>query len=88
MVDQKPKHSIMDLLPATTPDYAAPMWLGALQFSLGHSHTLDLYRAATGDKWEPSAVPINQMIDDSTDRKWHFVQSFTLWFNANIWGEF
>ena len=34
MATTSPKHDIMDLFPATTPNYAVEMWLGALQFSL------------------------------------------------------
>ena len=27
------------------------------------------------------------MIDDATDMPWHFIKSFTLWFNENVWGD-
>ena len=40
----KLEHDILDLLPATTPDYAAPMWLGALQFALGDDWAVGRYR--------------------------------------------
>ena len=87
MATTSPKHDIMDLFPATTPNYAVEMWLGALQFSLNDAPTVEAYRVDTGDKWKPSAVPIDQMIDEATDRKWHFVKQFTLWFNTNVWGD-
>ena len=63
------------------------MWLGALRFSLEYAPTVAAYRADTGDKWKPGATPIDQMIDDATDRSWQFMKQCTLWFNANVWGD-
>ena len=85
---QEPIHNILDCLPAGTPEWAAPAWLGALAWALGGEEVLDQYRQETGDQWRPAITAVDRMIDEATGRDWQFVEAFAKWFNVNFWGEF
>ena len=81
------KHSLFECAPATTPEFIYPAWLGAVSWALRTPSIVGEYRENTGDQWMPSKSPIERMIDEATDREWVFVESFTGWFNQNIWGD-
>lgn len=83
--DNKP-WTISALLPADTPEYMLPAWLGCIRYALGNPEIVAAFRHATGNKWEPGKTPLDRMIDEATgaDRAW--VEAFVRWVNVNVWG--
>ena len=61
-------------------------WLSALRVAIGEKAILEAYREDTGDQWRPARTPIEQMIDDVVKSEKLFIESFTKWFNVNVWG--
>lgn len=70
-----------------TSELAMLAWLGALHFAIGDDDALAKFRADTGNKWRPSRIPIERMIDEVTGAEREFILSFVRWFNRSIWGE-
>ena len=67
--------------------YMTLAWAGALLAAIETPAVLAQYREDTGDHWQPGRTPIDRMVDDATGREWMFVEAFTKWFNANVWGD-
>lgn len=74
------------LMPADTPDYMAPAWIGCIHWAIGDADILAAFRAETGNTWTPARNGLDMMIDQATvvDRK--FIEQFIQWVNINIWG--
>lgn len=85
--DQHDTRLVTDLVPDGMPADRVPAWVGGLQWAVGDTDMVNLYRADTGDQYRPAETTIDQMVDDAVDREWKFVQDFARWFNANVWGD-
>lgn len=79
--------SIESFLPADTPDYMLPAWLGCISWALQEPGVVAAFRAETGHHWQPGTTPLEHMIDEATaDSPRAFIEAFILWVNANVWG--
>lgn len=78
--------NLEELMPADTPVYMMPAWLGCLSWAIGKDEIVAAFRKDTGLQWSPARSPFEQMIDQSTGADWAFIQAFVLWVNENVWG--
>lgn len=76
-----------ELMPADTPDYMAPAWVGCMQWAIGKPEIRAAFEAETGHHYSPPQSPIDRMIDQATSHGSAYVKAFVLWANENVWGE-
>ena len=74
------------LMPADTPDYMAPAWLGALHWAIQRPEFLDRFSKETYTSWRPGLTHHDRMIDRATGADQKFIEAFIAWFNVNVWG--
>jgi len=84
--DKEPEATIESLLPADTPTYMLPLWLGCISWALQDDNCLAAFRAETGNNWAPGKTPLERMIDEATGSDRRFIFAFVEWVNVNIWG--
>ena len=77
--------SIEALMPEA--EFIRPAWLGHLMFAIGNPDILAAFRADTGNNYQPTGIPINDMIDQATGVDAAFILEFIKWTNKNLWGE-
>lgn len=80
------QRNVLQLMPADTPEYMAPAWLGCIHFALGEPEIVAAFRAATGNLWKPGRNGLDKAIDEATGADWEFIKAFVIWANANVWG--
>lgn len=73
-------------MPADTPEYMRPAWIGCLHWALGNDEIIAAFRAETGNRWTPGRTGIDRMIDEATGADRKFFEDFVAWFNCSIWG--
>jgi hypothetical protein len=74
------------LMPADTPSYMAPAWLGLIDFAIQEPAVVAEFRRQTGNNWKPSADPFVTMVDEATGADKAFIEQFIGWVNVNLWG--
>lgn len=74
------------LLPADTPKYMLPAWVGCIRWALNTPEILAEFRKDTGNMWEPGKTGLDRMIDEACDAEARFMDAFVRWVNVNIWG--
>ena len=74
------------MMPADTPEYMAPAWLGCLSFASRQPEILAWFHDATGMPTTLGGSPIEQMIDEATGYDKKVITAFVQFVNANIWG--
>lgn len=77
---------IEDLMPADTPFYMLPAWLGCIQWAIGEPAIVAAFREETGEWWIPARSGIERLIDEATGLDRHFIEAFIRWANVNVWG--
>jgi hypothetical protein len=75
-----------ELMPADTPDYMIPAWIGCMHWAIGEPNIPGAYREQTGDKWEPGRTGIDRAIDEACGADKAFAERFIRWANAHVWG--
>jgi hypothetical protein len=78
--------NIEALRPADTPEYMTGAWLGCISYALGDPGVVALFRAETGNQWQPGLTAIDQAIDEATGADRAFFEAFIRWANVHVWG--
>lgn len=66
--------------------YMLSAYLGSLRWALGEKPVVERYRAETGDRFVPASTPEGRMIDSATGADIGFLQRFSDWHEANVFG--
>ena len=74
------------LMPADTPDYMFPAWLGCMEFALGEASIRACFEKDTGLKWRPPENGLDAAIDKATGYGENYVARFIEWANVNVLG--
>jgi hypothetical protein len=82
----KPETVLESLMPADTPAYMAPAWLGCMHWAIGDADVIQAFRDETGNYWTPAKNNLDAMIDQATNADRAFVEAFIRWANVNVWG--
>jgi hypothetical protein len=85
MKEQEPI-DVEALMPADTPRYMLPAWLGCISFAISNDECMKAFRVETGNRWTPGRSGIERMIDEATGIDRAFIEEFIGWVNVNIWG--
>ena len=74
------------LMPADTPDYMMPAWLGCMHWAIGEDNIRAAFEAETGHRYTAPKNGLERMIDESTGHASAYVEAFIRWANENVWG--
>lgn len=77
---------VLSLMPADTPEYMAPAWLGLIRYLIGQPEAFAAYRRETGCTYRPPKNGLEAQIDAATGADWEFLKRFVAWVNVNHWG--
>jgi len=74
------------LMPADTPGYMLPAWLGCIHWAIGEADVMRAFEAETGLRYSPAKTPLDRAIDQATGYSEDFLRQFIEWANVNVWG--
>jgi hypothetical protein len=77
---------LLALMPADTPIFMFPAWIGAIRFALGTAEAMEGFRRDTGNQRAPGKTPLDRMIDEACGADIAFLESFIKWANVAVWG--
>lgn len=77
---------INSLRPADLDPFLENVWLGCIHWALGDKATVEAFREATGNRWQPGTSPLDRAIDEATGADVAFLKAFVAWANENVWG--
>lgn len=76
------------LMPADTPDYAAPAWASCMQWAIGNDDIRAAFDADTGNHYEAPKTALDRMVDDATGHGSAYIKAFVEWANEHVWGRY
>lgn len=77
---------IESLMPADTPAYMLPAWLGCIHWAIGEPDVLRAFVAETGMRYVPARSPLDCAIDQASGYSEDFLRRFIEWANVSVWG--